>query len=141
MTPEQRAQQEVLLACGALGISAWRNNVGALPDPRTGRLIRFGLGNESAALNAKLKSSDLIGLRRVVVTPDMVGQTIGQFVSLELKPPGWAYSGTPRERAQLAWVEHVRRWGGFACFTTGADDLTMADRLGRLTGNLTGASP
>lgn len=141
MTPEQRAQQEVLIACAELGISPWRNNVGALPDPRTGRLIRFGLANESAALNARLKSSDLIGLRRVVVTQDLVGATIGQFCSLELKPPGWTYSGTPRERAQLAWIEHVRRWGGFACFTTGAEDLTLTDSLARLGGNLTGASP
>lgn len=141
MTPEQRAQQGILLAAAGAEMHLFRNNVGALPDPRTGRLIRFGLANESAELNRRLKSADLIGVRRVTITPDMVGQTIGQLCSVECKPPGWVYSGTPRERAQLAWAEHVRRWGGFAVFATSGEDLTLANGIARLSGNLTGAVP
>ena len=100
----------------------WRNNVGVLVD-RTGRPVRFGLANESSALNARLKSSDLIGWRAVIVTPEMVGRRIAQFVSRECKAPGWTYRGDPREAAQKAWLDLVTTAGGDACFTTGPGTL------------------
>ena len=115
---EAWAQSQVRLAFSASGGRAFRNNVGALKDDR-GVPVRFGLANDSAAQNRVLKSGDLIGLKPRIVTQDMVGQLIGQFWSRECKEPGWRYTGTDREVAQLAWVNLILRMGGDAKFTTG----------------------
>lgn len=132
MAGESRATGEVMLAAGELGLWLTRNNVGALTDAR-GRLVRYGLANESAALNKRVKSGDLIGIRRLLIEPHHVGMTLGQFASVEMKEPGWIYSGRGREAAQQAWIDHVRRLGGFACFATSAEDLTIADAVSKLT--------
>ncbi len=121
-TSEARAQSEVRLEAGRLGVHLWRNNVGALRDENS-RVVRFGLANDSPQLNAIFKSSDLIGLRPVVVTPEMVGRTLGQFVAREIKRPGWTYTGTPREQAQAAFIHHVQALGGDAGFATGVGSL------------------
>jgi len=115
---EAWAQSRVRIEFNASGGRAWRNNVGVLTDDR-GVPVRFGLANDSAAINHVLKSGDLIGIKPRIVTPDMLGQLIGQFWSREVKKPGWKYTGTPREVAQLAWVNLVLRHGGDAKFTTG----------------------
>jgi hypothetical protein len=97
----------------------WRNNVGALLDQR-GVPVRYGLANESKAMNEIFKSGDLIGIRPVTITQAMVGTTIGQFVSAEMKHGGWQYTGSAREKAQRNWLELVRSMGGEANFVTGA---------------------
>lgn len=96
----------------------WRNNVGVARDMR-GNFIRYGLCNDSKKLNAKIKSADLIGIKPVHITPDMVGCVIGQFVSREYKKPGWKYTGTPREKAQLAWANLIISYGGDAKIVSG----------------------
>ena len=115
---EAWAQSQVRIAFSASGGRAWRNNVGALKR-EDGVPVRFGLANDSAMINKVLKSGDLIGIKPRIVTQDMVGQLIGQFWSRECKEPGWRYTGTEREVAQLAWVNLVLRMGGDAKFTTG----------------------
>lgn len=122
MTNEATAQALVRLEAARRGWVLYRNNVGVLPDAR-GVPVRFGLANDSAAVNANVKSADLIGIRPVLITPDMVGKTIGQFVSREVKAPGWRFTGTERELAQLRWIELVLRYGGDASFCTGPDGL------------------
>lgn len=96
----------------------YRNNVGVLLDAR-GVPVRFGLANDSAAVNEACKSADLIGIKRVVITPDMVGQVVGVFLSREVKHEGWRFTGTQRELAQLRWIEIVTQFGGDAAFCTG----------------------
>lgn len=100
----------------ALGWRLWRNNVGALVDKR-GRPVRFGLANDTEALNGTLKSGDLIGWRPLLITPDMVGDCVAQFVSIECKADGWTYSAAEaRSVAQNRWGAMIRREGGFAGF-------------------------
>lgn len=120
---EAYAQSLVRLEAPQYGVHAWRNNVGALRDER-GRVVRYGLANDSAAMNARLKSSDLVGWRRRVVTHDMVGQTVAQFWSRECKARGWRYTGTEREVAQAAWINLVLASGGDAAFATGEGTMT-----------------
>lgn len=119
---EAWVQSAVRLAMAAQGVKLFRNNVGALKDER-GRLVRYGLGNDSAQINAVLKSADLIGIRPVTITAQHVGHKFGQFVSRECKAPGWQYTGAPREVAQLNWVRLVNACGGDAAFTTGAGSV------------------
>ena len=90
------------------GVRLWRQNVGALKDA-TGRILRYGLANDSAELNRQLKSSDLIGWRPLLVTPDMVGQAVAQFVSVEVKDDGWRFP-RPTNRSEYARCDAQRRW-------------------------------
>lgn len=115
---EAAVQQQIRITASQRGWRLWRNNVGVLRDER-GVPVRYGLANESAAVNATIKSADLIGIRPVLITQDMVGTVIGQFVSVECKREGWHYTGTKREVAQQRWAEMVRALGGHACFSTG----------------------
>src|SRR5574340_1691891 len=79
---ESDVQARVRLAASQAGDVLWRNNTGVLKDER-GVPVRFGLCNESAKVNEHVKSSDLIGIKRVLGTREMVGSTIGQFYARE----------------------------------------------------------
>lgn len=112
---EAAVSNDVRLEASRQGMRLWRNNVGVLED-ENGRPIRYGLANDSPQLNKVMKSADLIGIRPVRVMAEHVGQTIGQFVSIECKAEGWRYAGTPREEAQQRWATFVLSLGGDARF-------------------------
>lgn len=106
---ETTLQQEIRLALGTIpSARIFRNQVGSLPDPRTGRIVTFGLARGSA---------DLIGWRTVVVTPEMVGQRIAVFTSIEVKVP----KGRVRPEQQ-AWLAAVQGAGGLAGIARSVDD-------------------
>lgn len=122
---EAYTQSMVRLAAPAMGITTWRNNVGAAKTD-TGSFIRFGLANDSKQLNESIKSGDLIGWQTIVIGPEHVGQRFARFVSIECKEVGWEFGraarGTEqgdREWAQHRWAEMVRAAGGVAFFSTG----------------------
>lgn len=119
---ESDVQARVRLAASQAGDVLWRNNSGVLKDER-GVPVRFGLCNESAKVNQMCKSSDLVGIKRVLVTPQMVGSTVGIFYAREVKRAGWRYTGTPREVAQLRFIEAVVAMGGDAGFACSEGDL------------------
>lgn len=123
MLSESAVMSAVRLEAAAKGILLMRNNVGVLRN-QDGVPVRYGLMNETAAMNRSIKSSDLIGIRRVVITPDMVGKTIGQFIARECKHGGWELN--PRDSHELAQWEFIRlvgSYGGDAAFTTGKGTL------------------
>ena len=111
---EAAVQADIRLAASQRGdLVLWRNNSGALTDD-AGRLIRFGLGNDSAAANRRMKSADLIGIHR----------PSGRFVSIEVKRPGWKHSdASERDRAQAAWAATVAAMGGVALRVTSAQSI------------------
>lgn len=99
MSTEQHIQQSIRLACGKGPVRLWRNNVGRLLDQR-GQMVTFGLCPGS---------SDLIGLRSMVITPEMVGQRVAVFCAIEVK------SERGRVRAeQEAFLNHIKGMGGRA---------------------------
>ena len=98
---ETTLQQQIRLAVGTNPEARiFRNQVGSLPDPRTGRLVTFGLARGSA---------DLIGWRTVTITQAMVGTRLAVFTSIEVKVP----KGRIRPEQQ-AWLEAVTQAGGLA---------------------------
>ena len=120
---ESRQQGLVRLEAARLDIQMWRNNVGALLDAR-GIPVRYGLANDSKAMNAALKSADLIGIRKVFIGPHMMGSYIGQFVSREIKHEGWTFNQKDKhEQAQQTWANLINSYGGDAKFATGPGTL------------------
>jgi hypothetical protein len=85
--------------CRDVRVRLWRNNVGVLQDAR-GNYVGYGLTPGS---------SDLIGLRSLIIKPDMVGKTVAVFVALEIKGP----RGRPTLRQGL-FVKMVNTLGGLA---------------------------
>ena len=122
---ETPVQQRVRLEAGYSDIMLWRNNVGVLPD-RDGRPVRFGLANESAKQNAEFKSSDLIGIYPMLITPAMVGQRVGVFIAPETKHTDWHMTPSDAHaKAQLAFHDVVRQYGGRAGFVRSAEEFHM----------------
>lgn len=116
---EAAVQTEIMVRASELGMRLWRNNVGACVDAN-GNHLRYGLANSSKQMNASLKSSDLIGIKPVLITEDMVGTVIGQFCSVEVKREGWKRSmKNTRENAQAKWIALITSLGGSAKFSTG----------------------
>lgn len=124
-TPEAKASQNVELTAPKIGVRLLRNNNGACMSE--GRMIRFGLGNTSKRVQEQMKSSDFIGITPVVITPDMVGKTVGVFTAIEVKPEGFKvkqqYNRNSREWAQENFCQWVRDLGGFSGFATSGKDL------------------
>jgi hypothetical protein len=77
MPSEQSIQQHIRITCSTGATRLFRNNTGTLKDQH-GRPVQFGLCKGSA---------DLIGWKQVTVTPEMVGQQVAVFLSIEVKTP------------------------------------------------------
>jgi len=113
---EQQIQQHIRLTCSTGSTRLFRNNTGTLRDQH-GRPVSFGLAKGSA---------DLIGWRTVTVTPEMVGQQVAVFTSIEVK------TATGRLRPeQQQWLDAVQDAGGIAGVARSVSDaerlLTVAD--------------
>lgn len=137
MKSEETVQAEIRAEAGRRGILLWRNNSGAMQD-ETGRVVRYGLGNDSAQLNRRLKSADLIGL--VDERDLLLGAypTSGRFLAVECKEESWTFpnswrrktpdvvagsllgnnESTQRTLAQWRFLTLVHNAGGLAGFAT-----------------------
>ena len=69
---EAAVQNNVRLEASNKGLRLYRNNVGAgyLQD---GRLLRWGIANDSTQMNRSIKSGDLIGIRPIRIEQHHVG--------------------------------------------------------------------
>jgi len=96
---ETKLQQEIRLALGTIpSLRLFRNQVGQLPDPRTGRYVQFGLAKGS---------SDLVGFKTVKITPEMINQEVAVFVSIEIKTERGKLT-----EVQQNWLQKVKSSGG-----------------------------
>lgn len=125
---EAWAQSKARLSIAKQGGMSWRNNVGATPAKcehcgNRSVPVRYGLANDSTALNRVIKSSDLILAIPRTITPEMVGKRFAQFGAVETKRPDWQYKDTRHEQAQAAWLALIGQMGGFAAFSTGEVEL------------------
>ena len=112
MKSEAAVQAEVMMRLSEMGHRIFRNNNGAAVD-QTGRHVRYGLGNVSQQVNARMKSSDLIGIEKGT----------GRMISIECKREGWKYKGTDREQAQLNWINLIKGMGGIGGFVSDVGQL------------------
>lgn len=124
MKDEHTIQQDIQIAARTFDCHLMRNNSGSLKD-KTGRPVRYGLGNISKKHNDKIKSSDLIGFTKIVITPDMVGKTFAIFTAVEVKKEEWNPNKKldADEQAQLNFINWVRANGGFATFLNSLDRM------------------
>ena len=137
-TSEAWAQQQVRFKCAQHFVvdrngnkihgMSWRNNVGATPVKckQCGAKqtpVRYGLANDSPKVNKVLKSHDVIGVIPRLIRPRDVGSVIGQFASVEVKRPGWKYTGRGTEEGQARWAALISRAGGYSTFSTGELEL------------------
>ena len=115
MASEQSIQQHIRLTCSTGATRLFRNNTGTLRDQH-GRPVSFGLCKGSA---------DLIGWRTVTITPEMVGQQVAVFTSIEVKTP----TGRVKPEQQQ-WLDAVQAAGGIAGVARSVEDalrITTAD--------------
>ena len=119
---EAAVQAQLRVRAAQLGAALWRNNSGACKDD-TGRLVRYGLGHDSARISAEWKSSDLIGIIPRQIEPHHVGQVWGVFAAVEVKAPGWSKPKNDREIAQGRFGANVLALGGFFKFAQSVEDV------------------
>lgn len=114
---ESAVSNHIRLDAAQKGREVWRNNVGACIDDKTGRLIRYGLCNDSKKLNEEIKSSDHIGITPILITPEMVGKYIGVFTAVECKESDWKfYINDKIAVAQLKFIDIVNKAFAIAGF-------------------------
>lgn len=106
--PETPILRRVWKAAARRGITLFRNNVGLAIYP-DGSRVQYGLCPGSA---------DLVGWRTVVITPDMVGTGIAQFVAIEIKTP----TGRPTAD-QRNWLARAQQAGALAFIARKEEDL------------------
>ena len=103
---ESQIQQAIRIALGdEPDLVLWRNTTGQTeewnPSDGSARTMRYGLA---------VGSADLVGILRP-----------GRFLALEVKTP----TGRVRPE-QTAWLELVRRMGGFAAVVRSVDEAKAA---------------
>lgn len=123
MSSEAVVSQQTELLLARLGALPMRNNVGVAFD-ESSRAIRYGLMNKSKEQNKEFKSSDWIAPVPILITPQMVGQTIAVFGAFETKWSGWHLTaGDERGQAQQRFINLVNSVGGRAGFVTDPADV------------------
>lgn len=120
---ESRQQSLVRIEAADKRVRLFRNNSGAFEDDN-GRVVRYGLANESAQVNKVLKSPDLIGWRPKLIEPQHVGMTFGLCTMREIKHEGWVFNPKDQhEAAQFNFLKLAIADGCDAAFASGPGTL------------------
>lgn len=111
-TPESTIQAQAMIAASRCGARLFRNHVGTgymgRVVHREGATVTISPARQ-CTFGLAPGSSDLIGWAPVLITPDMVGQTLPVFASVELK------TDTGRLRPeQIVWLDTMRAIGARA---------------------------
>lgn len=119
--PESDIQADIRLSVGLIPtVRLFRNNrgvawmgkiverVGSTVVLANARPVEFGLTDGA---------SDLIGLKSITITPDMVGQTVAVFTAAEVKRPGVKVPDH-----QQRFIDFVRSFGGIAGVVRSSDE-------------------
>jgi hypothetical protein len=126
---EKKTINDVLIEASKRGWKLFRQNTGEgwagkmfrTPMPCSVRMNPTDvLIRNAAPLKAGLckGSSDIIGWKPVVITPDMVGKTVAIFTAIEVK-----YGSTKITEEQKNFVDQVNKHGGFAKIIYGVNEL------------------
>lgn len=95
---ETNIMNKYLLHFSGAGAMVWRNNTGkfrSMTDPQ--RIVSVG----------QVGSADIIGVKPVTITADMVGKVIGQAIAIEVKTPTGKQS-----QDQKNWQQAFENHGG-----------------------------
>ena len=112
MNEETKIQNQQLLALSDAGCIVWRVEtagawVGKVIHKERDTVTLSGARMIQAGITKG--GSDIIGIVPTVITPDMVGQTLGVFLAGEVK----TRSGRP-SKEQLNFIQRVNEAGGIA---------------------------
>lgn len=106
---ESLVQKEIMIKLNRGNTRVFRNNVGTAKT-YDGRFIQFGLMKGSG---------DLIGWETIRITPDMVGQDIARFLSVEVKKEKGGKTSPEQEK----WAEKVNSSGGRAIIINNSEEI------------------
>ena len=120
---EKEIERKILLTCNKRGTRLFKNETGRA---YRGNVTRSGKGvviSPAYMIQYGLcvGSSDLIGIQKVKITQDMVGEELGIFCAFEVK--------TEKGRAsdeQLRFIEMVKNHGGISCIVRNPEDVDSA---------------
>ena len=118
---EKAAQNETLLALGSRGdVRVWRQNTGVawVGDSYNWRGRTLIITNARPLYTGLCTgSSDIIGIRRLAVTRNMVGDDVGLFCAVEMK----SARGNPTKE-QRSFLDCIATFGGLAGVARSVDD-------------------
>jgi len=124
---ETNIQNSILLGLSGSGHLVWRNQVGVFRGAHDERRIRVGVPGQG----------DIMAVVPVTVTEDMVGQTIGLAVNIEVKTER---KGSAQSAQQKRWEGAWRERGGLYLIARSSDEA--ASILNGLLSRLrSGSSP
>src|SRR3978361_871677 len=125
---EADIQAAIMLDLGRGAPRVFRNHVA---KGFTGEFVRTEAGftvlknARRASFGLCVGSSDVIGFRTVVITPNLVGKTVAVFIAIEVK----AAAGRPSPK-QSAFIRAVQQAGGLAGIARSVDEArAIVDRL------------
>lgn len=118
---EKNIQSLILIAISKLKHIGWRNNTGM---GWIGQSIKLKNGDvmirNARPLHAGLclGSSDIIGIKKIKITQEMVGSEIGQFLAIEVKQ-----EKKKPTKEQQNFIDFVNSNGGFGFVARSEQDI------------------